>query len=239
LAATPPPIARRSRPVCSRPRSTRAASASTIACWKEAARSARRSSAPVAQVAHLVEQRGLQPGEREVQAGDALAGREGEGLRVALAGELLERRTAGERQAEQPRTLVERLSGGVVERLAQDGEAVAVLDAREEGVPAAGHQAQERRGERLRCAVLAGPQEVRRHVALQVVDRDERQPARGGDPLGGRHPDEQRADEARALRDRHRVDVAELGAGPRQRVVDRRAGQLEVVAAGDLGTTPP
>ena len=126
----------------------------------------------LAEVADLVEQRGLQAGEGEVQAGDAARDREGEGVRVALLRQPLERRAAGVRQAEQPRALVEGLAGGVVERRAEDREAVVVLDAREERVAAAGDQAQERRLERL------GGEEVRRDVALEVVDRRERQAAR-------------------------------------------------------------
>ena len=39
-------------------------------------------------------------------------------------------------------------------------------------------------------------------MALQVVDRRERQPPRGGEPLGGRDADEQRADQPGPLRDR-------------------------------------
>ena len=77
-------------------------------------------------------------------------------------------------------------------------------------------------------------QEVRGDVALEVVDGRQRQPARGGDRLRGRDADEQRADEARPLRDRDEVDVGERRAGAAQRVVDGGVGELEVVARGDL-----
>jgi hypothetical protein len=99
---------------------------------------------------------------------------------------------AGVRQAEHPRALVERLAGGVVERLAEHGEAVVLGHAARNVCPPLAIEAQERRLERVR------PEEVRGDVALQVVDGRERQPARGGDPLRGRDADEQRADEARA-----------------------------------------
>ena len=45
------------------------------------------------------------------------------------------------------------------------------------------------------------PEVQRRDMALQVVDRHERDPARPRDRLGGREPDEQRADQPRSARD--------------------------------------
>jgi hypothetical protein len=108
-----------------------------------------------------------------------------------------------------------------------------VLDAREQRVAAAGEQADERRLHDRGPARLQA-QEVRRDVTLQVVDGRERQAARGGDRLRGRHADQQRADEPGALRHGDEPDVVERRAGATQRVVDRRVGELEVVARGDL-----
>ena len=71
------------------------------------------------QVAHRVEQRGLQAREGEVEARDPRGGRERERRRVARLGELRQRRAARVGQPEQPRALVERLAGGVVERRAR------------------------------------------------------------------------------------------------------------------------
>jgi hypothetical protein len=104
-------------------------------------------------------------------------------------------RAAGERQAEQARALVDGLAGGVVERLAQDGEAGVVVDAGQERVAAGGDQAQERRGERLAVGA-ARVQEVGGDVALQVVDGRQRQAARRREALRRGDADEQRADEA-------------------------------------------
>src|SRR3954471_11590837 len=69
------------------------------------------------ELAHLVEQRGLQAREREVEPGDPRCGRELERARVAGRRELRERRAARIAESEQPRALVERLAGRVVERL--------------------------------------------------------------------------------------------------------------------------
>ena len=91
-------------------------SASTIARWYDAARSARRSSSSSAlQLLHRVEERRLHPGEREVEAVDA-RDRERERLRIAAAGEPFQLGAAGVAETEQPRALVEGLAGCVVER---------------------------------------------------------------------------------------------------------------------------
>src|SRR3954451_1898695 len=85
------------------------------------------------EVAHLVEQRGLQPGEREVQPADLLRDREREGGRISVARELLERWAAGERKAEQPCALADRLACRIVQRLPQLLVAVMAADIGEEG----------------------------------------------------------------------------------------------------------
>src|SRR6185436_7637089 len=142
----------------------------------------------------LVEQRRLQAREGEVEPRNALGGRERERLRVAIERELGERRAAGVAEPEQPRALVERLPRRVVERAAETLVRAVLGHARQQRVAARGEQAQERRLDRV------GQQVIRGDVALQVVDGRQRQPARGGEALGGRDTDQQRADQARALR---------------------------------------
>ena len=71
-------------------------------------------------------------------------------------------------------------------------------------------------------------------MAVEVVDRRQRQLVGGGHRLGRRQPHEQSGDEARPPRDGHELDVGQLRAGLMQRILDRRADKLEVVAAGDL-----
>jgi hypothetical protein len=72
-------------------------------------------------------------------------------------------------------------------------------------------------------------------VALQVVDRDQRQPPRGGDRLGGADPDQEGADQPRPDRDRDRLDLLQPHPGLAQRRLDHRRGQFEVLSRGDLG----
>ncbi len=184
----------------------------------------------LAELAAAVDERRLQPAEAEIEAG--VAGHRDRHLergRVALLGQLLQRRPARVAEPEQPRRLVEGLAGGVIEGLAQDLVAPVVPHPRQQGVPAAGDEAEEGRLERLRLEEVGGD------VALQVVDRDQRQPPRRGDRLRGADPDQEGADQARPGGDRDRLDLAQLDLGLGERRLDHRRGQFEVVARGDLG----
>ncbi len=64
-------------------------------------------------------------------------------------------------------------------------------------------------------------EEVRGDVALQMVDGRERQLARGGERLRGRQPDEQRADQARALGGGDEVDLIQRRRRLRERLCRR------------------
>src|SRR6202012_4924770 len=151
---------------------------------------AARYDAVVAELPAAGDERRLQAGEGEVEAGVALhRARHLEGFRVSPFGLLLDQRAARVAEAEQARRLVEGLAGGVVEGLAEQLVALVVADRGEQGVAAGGDEAEERRLERLRLEEVGGD------VALQVVDRDQRQPARGGDRLRGRDADQERTDQ--------------------------------------------
>ena len=98
----------------------------------------------VTQLPHGVEQRGLQPREREVEAGDA-RDREVVRLGIAVAREQVELTPAGIPEAEEARALVERLAGGVVERRSEHGVPGALAHVEQHRVAAAREQARERR----------------------------------------------------------------------------------------------
>ena len=104
--------------------------------------------ARLAEVAHGVEECGLDAGEREVEARHARH-RKPERLRIALPGQRVDLGAAGVRQPEEPRTLVERLAGGVVERRAEPLERPVPPDGQQERVAAAREQADEGRLEGL------------------------------------------------------------------------------------------
>ena len=82
---------------------------------------------------------------------------------------------------------------------------------------AAGHDEHDRRQRQL--AVL---QDERLDVAGQMVHGDERQAGRGRRRLRERHADQQRADQARALRDGDRAEIAPADVAPRRARARRR-----------------
>ena len=150
--------------------------------------------------------------------------REVERLGVALARQAVDRRAARIAESQQTSALVERLAGRVVERLAEHLVGGGVVDARDEGVPSARHEAEVGRLDR----VVA--QRASHDVPVEVIHGHQRQLARRGDGLRGRDSDEQRADQPGPARDRDRVDVVQPGAGPLQRVRGHRVDQLQVMA---------
>jgi hypothetical protein len=180
------------------------------------------------QLAHGVEQRRLDPGEREVEARNA-GDRKPERLGVAATGQCVDGGTARVAEPEQPRALVERLSGSVVERRAEPFGRAVPAHRQQEGVPPAREQADERRLDRLVTEV------ERRDVPLQVVDRNERDPPRPGDRLRRREPHEEGADQPGPARDADARDVAQPHSRLCQRLADHRGHELEMAAGGDLG----
>ena len=93
---------------------------------------------------------------------------------------------------------------------------------------AARHEAQVRRLDRV------GAERAGRDVAVQVVDRHQRQPRAPRPAPWPTTAHQQRADQPRAARDRDRLDVVEPRAGALERVGGHRVDQLEVVARRDL-----
>ena len=182
-----------------------------------------------AELAAAVDQRRLQAAEAEVKA--RIAGhrhRHLEGIGIPCRGELLQRRAARVTEPQQPRDLVEGLAGGVVERLAEHLVPGVVADPRQQRVAAAGDEAEEGRLERL------GLEEVGGDVALQVVDRDQRQPPRAAIALAVLTPTSS-APIRPGPRCGDGLDLVEGHPRLGQRRLDHRRGQLEVMARGDLG----
>jgi len=73
------------------------------------------------------------------------------------------------------------------------------------------------------------------HMALEVVDRHERQAARERQRLRGREAHQERADQAGPLGHGHRLEVVEPDARVGQRTFHGRHDQLQVPARGHLG----
>ena len=75
---------------------------------------------------------------------------------------------------------------------------------------------------------------VRTHVALDVVDRDQRLVCRIGQRLGRAHADEQRAHQARAIGHSNRIDVRQGHVRLLQAFIHHRIDALHVLARGNL-----
>jgi hypothetical protein len=71
-------------------------------------------------------------------------------------------------------------------------------------------------------------------VAVQVVDRDERQPPRPGERLRRGDADQKCPDQTGPLRDADGLDIAELGVRVGEGLPERRQDQLEMVPGGHL-----
>src|SRR5262245_1771390 len=184
------------------------------------------------EVADRVEQGGLEPGKREVEAGHA-CDREGVRLGVAVACEAVELGAPGVAQAEQAGALVERLPGGVVERRADAAVTRAVPDVEKQRVASAREQAEKGRLDGVGLKVQRGD------VTVEMVDRDDGEPLRPRQRLRGRQPDEQRADQARAGGDRDAVDVVEGHVRLLLGLAEHREHELEMPARGHLGHDAP
>jgi hypothetical protein len=139
-------------------------------------------------------------------------------------------RSPGVRQAQQPRHLVERLPGRIVDRGAEHRDVLRdVVDEQDLGVPAADEQCTD---PLLEASVL---QLVDRHMGDEVVDAVERLVVGQRQRLRRRDAHQERAGETGPARDGDGVDV--LDAHPRSlvRLLQGRHHRLEVRPAGDLG----
>ena len=187
----------------------------------------------VAELAHLAQERGLEPGEREIVP--ILAAQdegEREALGVARAGHALELGAAGLAQAEQAGTLVERLAGGVVPRPAEAPRGRVAGHVEHERVPARGEQACERRLQTEGCEAQ------RRDVTEQVIDRYERQSARIASALPAESPTSSAPISPGPCVTASARDVVERHPGLGERGLDDRNDELEVPPRRDLGHDP-
>src|SRR6266511_4412177 len=143
-------------------------------------------------------------------------------------GPALDRLAAKEPQPQEPSDLVEGLTSGVVQRLAQDLVHVGLGYEHEHGV-APGDQERD-----VRFLQWPSLEEVGVDVALEVVHTDQRDSQPQRHALGGGDPDEQGADQPWAHRDCHPVDGADRRPRFPQGQLDQGIDVLQVSPRGDL-----
>ena len=92
-----------------------------------------------------------------------------------------------------------------------------------------------RRARAPAAAARSSEQPVGANVTLDVVHRDQRQPARLGERTTSVQPDHERAGQSRALRRRNVVDALPASAGVGERLAHERDERAQVLARGNLG----
>ena len=139
------------------------------------------------------------------------------------------------RQAQEPADLVERLPGSVVDGAPQAEVVEVVADEHQERVPTA-HDQTDGRQRRLRALRrIRVQQPCRVEVTLVMIDRDQRQVVEPGERTRERDAHQQRADEARAFRDRDRLDAREpVGPGATAGLLEHRDHPADVGARRHL-----
>ena len=184
-------------------------------------------------VAQRVEERGLQPREGVVEAVDVGSG-EAEGLGVALLGQAVDDRTARIGESHHFGTLIEGFTRGVVNRRADNLHLERGVHPDNLRVSAADEQAEEREVGVGQLAVRQ-VEEVRKDVALEVVDLHHRDVVGDGEPLGERNAHEQRTQQAGAAREGDGIELVGRDAGLLERRIHHRNDVLLVGARGQLG----
>ncbi len=171
----------------------------------------------------------MRPAKEKCGSGRPSIGRgSGEAVGVAGARGLLDGGSAGMREAEQFRGLVEGFAERVVDGGAEADVAADILDQQQLRMPAGDEEQHVGRPE---IFGEAGGQ----RVSFEVVDGDQRQAVDERDRLRRREADQQPADQAGAGGCRNRREVAETDAGLGQRRSDDFVETFDMGARGDLG----
>ena len=155
-------------------------------------------------------------------------------MRIAVLREAFDHRAAGVAEVQDLRRLVERFARGVVERGPGERHLPVFADHDQRGVAAGDDHGEHR--EEVRIAEHDGVLFEERAVDMrgEMVDRDQRQLVRGGDPLGEVEADEQRRDQPGRMGHSHGVEVVERHARRLQRLVQGRADRGQVGACGEF-----
>ena len=177
----------------------------------------------------MVHDRRLEAREREIPPVVGHCPREPYCGGVTVDRQPVDHRPARVAEIHEPRDLVERLAGCVVEGRTEHAVPKVVLHHDQHRVPAA-HQEYDQRHLEIGLLEKSGIE-----VGLEMVHRDERHVPHERHRLRRRHADEQGTDKARAVGGRDGVDLVVVDAGLDDRLGDDRHDRLDMGTAGDLG----
>ena len=138
-------------------------------------------------------------------------------------------RAAGVRKPQNARNFIECLPCRIVQRTAEDAEFVRALRVQNGGVPAAGKQGDKGRLERCILQIRRGK------VPADMVDADERNIQSVCKPLGKGQPDEERAQQPRAVGHGDGVQLLFLDVCRLEGARNDLVHCLRMGARGDLG----
>ena len=179
-------------------------------------------------VVHLVDDGGFQAAEADVVLALHMRHRQPVGVGVAVACGSGHTGATGVRQAQRAGYLVVGFARSIVDRAAQDRIAAPVLDHYNVAMPAAGHQAEERRMQILVGQIVGGD------VPAQMMHRHQRFACRVGQPLGKVDAYQHRADQPRRKGHGHGIHVFHGHVGIGQGFVHGGTDILGMATAGDL-----
>ena len=184
---------------------------------------------------HRAQNGGLQPGEAEVVATRGPGSREA-GRRPSVARRGADRRPPRIGQAEQATDLVKGLPGRIIQGLAEEPIAPVIEHQHQLRMPAADDQAEQRERRLGREWLDAGEigQPVGIDVALDVIDRHERQVMGRRHRLGDADADQQRADQAGPVGDGHRIEIGPSHAGLLERRLHGRDDPAQLLTGRHL-----
>ena len=178
--------------------------------------------------AHSPQHRGLETGERELEALVPHRTRKRETGRIALGREPLDRRAARIPQAQERRHLVERLAGGVIAGRAQQAVASPGGNVEQQRMPARHEQRDERR-----CQVRV-LHERGEEVPFHMMNADQLAVPGVRQRLGVDHTHQQRPDQPRALGYGDGVHGAPADAGLGEGAVHHRRQRRQMGATREL-----
>ena len=183
----------------------------------------------------LAQERGLQSGKAEIMRLPQPGPRQRECRGVAVCSDFLDRGPAGVAEAEQPRSLVERLAGGIVERSPKLLIAAVRCHQEQLRVATRDQQRQDREVRLLAGFCISRCQPIGIEMRFEMVDTNQRDRTRVRDRFGEIRADQQRTGQARSARHRYGVDLVESDPGLFEGFLDHRDDGRELRAGCQLG----